>query len=35
MPNVADLATTAPFNDVKNKISKVSNLVKKQIMIQK
>ena len=35
MPSVTNLATTAALNSVKNKIPNVSNLVKKQVMMQK
>ena len=35
IPSATGLATAAAFNAVENKISNVSNLVKKQIMIQK
>ena len=35
IPSVTDLATIAALNDVTNKIPNVSDLVKKQIMMQK
>ena len=35
IPSITDLATTAAFNAVENKIPNVNNLVKKQIMMQK
>ena len=35
MPRITGLATTAALTKVRNKISDVSNLVKKQIMMQK
>ena len=34
-PGIAGLATTAPLNAVENDIPNVSNLVKKQVMMEK
>ena len=35
IPNIVGLATMSPLNAVKNQILKVSDLVKKQIVMQK
>ena len=35
IPSITGLATTAALNDIKQKIADISDLVKKQIMIQK